>query len=134
MFLIFFVSYVCVTALCTVRAGVKLKLAPHAHVSGGLIGSHQYLKQIPSLNSDLFRLKLYLLSAKPLNQLEAPFSEARSIAYLSISFKALMRFVFFRFLSVFNFLIFVQIFSCCVIAVTGSWDSSTSDVSLNHSR
>ena len=72
----FIVSYVCVTPLCTKRAGVKLKLAPHLQVSRVLVGSHQYLRQIPSLNSDLFRLKLHLLSAKALSQFEAPFSEA----------------------------------------------------------
>ena len=91
-------------------------------MSGVLVGSHPYLKYIPSLNSDLFRFKLYLLSGRALSQLEDPFSEARSIAYLSVSFKELMRFVFFfQFvLSVFNFLIFVHIFSCCVTAVIGS--------------
>ena len=90
-------------------------------MSGVLVGSHPYLKEIPYLNSDLFRLKLYLFNGKALSQLDAPFSEARSIAYLSVSSKEFMRFVFFRFvLSVFIFLIFVHIFSCCVIAVTGS--------------
>ena len=65
---------------------------------------------------------MYLLSGRALSQLEAPFSEARSSLYLSVSFKDLMRFVFFfRFvLSVFNFLIFVHIFYCCVTAVIGS--------------
>ena len=89
------------------------QFAPHAHVNWVLVYSHPYLKKIPSL-------KLYLLSGKTLSQLKAPFSEARSIELLSVSFKQLMRFVFFRFvLSVFNFFS-VQIFPCCVIAVTGS--------------
>ena len=50
---------------------------------GVFVGSYPYLRKIPSLNSDLFRLKLYLLSGKALSHLEAPFSEASSIAYLS---------------------------------------------------
>ena len=59
---------------------------------------------MPSLNSDFFSLMLYLLSVKALSQLEAPFSEARSIPFLSVSFSESMRFVFFQFvLSVFNF-------------------------------
>ena len=64
-------------------------------------------------------MRLYAVSA--LSQLEASFPEARSIAYLSVSYKEFMRFGIFRVvLSVFNFMIFVQIFSCFVIAVTGS--------------
>ena len=67
------------------------------------------------------RLKLYLFNVEALRQLEAFFLEARSIAYLSVSSMEFMRFDFFRsVLPVFNFLIFVHIFSCCVIAVTGS--------------
>ena len=45
----------------------------------------------------------------------------RSIAFLSVSCREFMRFVFFWFvLSVFNSLIFVQTFSCFGFAVTGS--------------
>ena len=36
----FIVSSVCVTALAQCNTCVKLKLAPHAHVSGILVGSH----------------------------------------------------------------------------------------------
>ena len=55
---------------------------------------------------------MHLLNGKTLKQLEVPFSEVSSIAYLSISFKELMRFVFFWFvLSVFYFLIFVFCFA-----------------------
>ena len=53
-------------------------------MSGVLVGSNPYLKQIPSLNTDLFRLKLYLFNGKALSQLEAPFAEARSIAFLYV--------------------------------------------------
>ena len=46
---------------------------------------------------------MYLLSGRAVSHLEALLSEARSIAYSTVSYKELMRFVFFRFvLSVFN--------------------------------
>ena len=64
-------------------------------MSGVLVGSHLYLNQIPSLSSDLLGLKLHLLSGRALSQLYAPFSEAKSIAYLSASFWEFMRSDFF---------------------------------------
>ena len=80
-------------------------------MSGFLVGCQPYLRKLPSLNSDLFRLKFFLLSGNALSQLEALFSGARLVAFLSVSFRALMRLVFFRFiLSVFNFLILYKFF------------------------
>ena len=53
-------------------------------------------------------MKLYV---KALSQLKALFLEARSTACLSVLFKELTRYAFFRFvLSVFKFLILVHIF------------------------
>ena len=42
---------------------------------------------MPSMNSNLIRLNLYLLSGKALSHLVAPFTEARSILYLSVSYQ-----------------------------------------------
>ena len=42
---------------------------------------------MPSMNSNLIRLNLYLLSGKALSHLVAPLTEARSILYLSVSYQ-----------------------------------------------
>ena len=60
-----------------------------------------------------------MLSGKSLSQLEAPFSEATSFAHLSVSFKELLRFVFFWFYQ-FAFFRFLYNFFLALIAVTGS--------------
>ena len=111
-FLVFYVK----PPFAQCRASVSLKHVPQAYVSGVLVDSHPYPKLRPSLISDLVKLQLYLSSGKALSYFEAQFSETRLIAYLSASSKDLMRFVLFRFaLSVFNFMIFVNFFSCRVI-------------------
>ena len=96
-----------------------------------LVGSHPYLRYIPSRNSDSFRLKLYLLSGKSVNQFESPFSEAHLSAYFSLSLKLFKMLVLFWFvLSVLS----VLDFSCSHIAVNGSYVSRTEDVSIDYSK
>ena len=70
--------------------------------------------------SDLQKIELKLnpLIDKSLSQLEA-FSEARSISFLTVLFMQFLMFLFSFDLSVFKFLVFVQVFFCCVIVVAG---------------
>ena len=75
----------CPKCMCTpflqCRECVTLNFAPHAHVSAVLVGSPPYLKIKPSLNSDLFSLKVYLFSGKALNQVETPFERPRELRF-----------------------------------------------------
>ena len=76
---------------------------------------------------------MYLLNGSAFNQFEAPFSEASSSAYFSLSLVLFKMLILFRFvLSVYSVLIFVITFSSSDIAVIGSHVSKTDDVLIDH--
>ena len=98
-----------------------MKFSLRAHSGGIITWSQPERSAMPSRNSLFVRSKRYRFNGIASNQLDAPFSLAKSREQISFLFHSLLISVFFDLIASFFFFLSVVVF--CMIFCCFSWDS-----------